>query len=72
MCISMISEFSTFRHNVSQFLERIPPGIVRTHFVRDVRPMTSCEITFGSAFGHIGISASSCSIFVPNYFVHIF
>ena len=41
----------------------------RLTFVSDVWLVTSCELTSGSIFDHVGISAWSCCIFISNYFV---
>ena len=61
----MISEFGTFRHDGYVFLELCTKrGSVIPYnrceqptFVPGVQMMTSCILTSGSVFGHVGISA---------------
>ena len=68
-------EFCTFRHDGCLVLELCTKfgsnmwynRWQRPTFVPDIRLMTSCELTSGFFFGHVGISAWSCYIFVPNF-----
>jgi len=76
--IFTLSEFSTFSHDGCLFLERCTKfGSNMSHnrwerptFVPDVRLMTSCELTSGSVFDHLGVIVFDlCTKLCANTFI---